>query len=81
MCLISHAVSNGSLSHLDKVSLLTCPLVGSEKGEGKAVGLEREEEASCSTLRCWNFILEVSRSAAQGPTIRRLFYMMSRNVP
>ena len=34
MCLISHAVSTGSLSHLDKVSLLTCPLVGSEKGEG-----------------------------------------------
>ena len=34
MCLISHAVSNGSLSHLDKVSLLTCSLVGSEKGEG-----------------------------------------------
>ena len=34
MCLISHAVSNGSLTHLDKVSLLICSLVGSEKGEG-----------------------------------------------
>jgi len=42
---------------------------GSEKGEGKAVGLEREEEALCSTPRCWNFILEVSPRAAQGPTI------------
>ena len=42
---------------------------GSEKGEGTAVGLEREEEALCSTPRCWNFILEVSPRAAQGPTI------------
>ena len=42
---------------------------GSEKQEGKAVGLEREEEASYSTPRCWNFILEVSCRAAQGPTI------------
>lgn len=45
--------------------------VSGSEGEVKAVGLEREEETSCSTLRCWNFILEVSRSVAQGPPAQR----------
>lgn len=34
MCLISHAGPNGSLTHLDKVSLLICSLAGSKKEEG-----------------------------------------------
>lgn len=35
MCLISHAVPNGSLTHLDKVSLLICDLAGYEEGKGR----------------------------------------------
>lgn len=38
MCLISHAVPNGSLTHLDKVSLLICSLVGGGEGEGNLGG-------------------------------------------
>jgi hypothetical protein len=33
MCLISHAVPNGSLTHLDKISLLVCSLRRGSQGE------------------------------------------------